>query len=128
MQRSKVFCSLGAIAISMEKLSRRIQASVTTISLGGVNWLIAVAVMLLFVQGCTYPSRMAAVPDNLTTKATVPGITNVRYWMDGDPKSLIREAQAAMVREREILVRSGHRGPVPEAEERFHEGFIQGHL
>jgi len=116
MQRSKVFCSLGAIAISMEKLSKRIQASVTAISRGGVNWLIAVAVMLLFVQGCTYPSRMAAVPDNLTTKATVPGITNVRYWMDGDPKSLLREAQAAMVREREFLVRSGHRGPVPEAD------------
>jgi len=116
MQRSKVFCSLAANSINMEKSSKRIQASGTAISRGVVNWLIAVAVMLLFVQGCAYPSRMAAVPDNLTTKATVPGITNVRYWMDGDPKLLLREAQAAMGREREFLVRSGHRGPVPEAD------------
>ena len=70
-----------------EKLSKRIQASGTAISQGVVNGLIAVVVMLLFVQGCTYPSRMAAVPDNLTTKATVSGITNVRYWMDADPKN-----------------------------------------
>jgi len=116
MQRSKVFCSLAAISISMEKLSKRIQASGTAISRGVVNWLLAVAVVLLFVQGCTYPSRLAAVPDNLTTKATVSGLTNVRYWMDGDPKLLLREAQAAMGREREFLVRSGHRGPVPEAD------------
>ncbi len=83
---------------------------------GVVNWLVTVVVILPFVHSCTYPSRMAAVPDNLTTKATVTGITNVRYWMDGDPKLLLREAQAAMGREREFLVRSGHRGPVPEAD------------
>ena len=89
MHRSMVICSLTGISNSMEKLSKRIQASGTTISRGGVEWLMAVAVMLLFVQGCSYPSRIAAVPDNLTTKATVPGLTNVRYWMDGDPKQIL---------------------------------------
>ncbi len=71
--------------------------------------------MMPFVQGCTYPSRLAAVPDNLTTNATVSGITNVRYWMDGDPKPLFREALASVDRERDYLVRSGHEGPMPEA-------------
>ncbi len=71
--------------------------------------------MMPFVQGCTYPSRLAAVPDNLTTNATVSGITNVGYWMDGDPKPLFREALASVDRERDYLVRSGHEGPLPEA-------------
>jgi len=74
---------------------------------------IATAVLLLLVQGCTFPSRLAAVPDNLTTKATVPGITNVRYWMDADPKPLLREVLASIGREREFIVRSGYQGPLP---------------
>jgi len=77
--------------------------------------LLQCVVILLLVQGCTYPSRVAAVPDNLTKKATVSRITNVRYWMDGDPKPLLREAVRAMGREREFLLRSGHQGPLPEA-------------
>ena len=77
--------------------------------------LVQCAVILLLVQGCTYPSRVAAVPDNLTTKATVLEITNLRYWMDGDPKPLLREAVRAMGRERQFLVRSGHQGPLPAA-------------
>ncbi len=74
---------------------------------------IATAVLLLLVQGCTFPGRLAAVPDNLTTKATVPGITNVRYWMDADPKPLLREIQKSISREREFLVRSGYQGLLP---------------
>jgi len=74
---------------------------------------IATAVLLLLVQGCTFPSRLPAVPDNLTTKASVPGITNVRYWMDLDPKPLIREVLASIGREREFLVRSGYQGLLP---------------
>ena len=61
-------------------------------------------------------SRIAAVPDNLTTNATVSGITNVRFWMDGDPKPLLLEAQASVEREREFLVRSGHQGQLPDAD------------
>ncbi len=80
------------------------------------NWLMAAILILAFIHGCTFPSRNAAVPENLTTKAIVPGISNVRYWMDGDPKPLLLEARAAMVREREFLERWGHRGPVPEAD------------
>ncbi len=115
MERSKVFCSLTVVAINMEKLSKRNQVWRTTNWWGVVSWIIAVAVMMPFVQGCTYPSRLAAVPDNLTTNATVSGITNVRYWMDGDPKPLFREALASVDRERDYLVRSGHEGPLPEA-------------
>ena len=71
---------------------------------------IATAVLLLIVHGCTFPGRLPAVPDNLTTKATVPGITNVRYWMDADPKPLLREIRKSISREREFLVRSGYQG------------------
>ncbi len=114
MQRSNVFCSLTVVTINMEKLSKRIQASGTTIWRGGVKWLLAVAVMLPFVQGCTYPSRIAAVPENLTANATVSGMTNVRFWMEGDTKPLLREALASVQRERDFLVRSGHQGPLPD--------------
>ncbi len=98
----------------MEKLSKRIQASRTTIWRGVVNWLIVVAVMLLFVQGCTYPSRLAAVPEDLTTQASVPGMTNVRYWMDEDPEALLKLAREAQRREMKFLARSGHEGLLQE--------------
>ena len=65
---------MTAMTSRNSEIARVIKCSITT------------AVLLLLVQGCTYPSRLAAVPDNLTKNATVLGITNVRYWMDGDPE------------------------------------------
>ena len=76
------------------------------------KYLLQCVVILLLVQGCTYPSRVAAVPDNLTKKATVSRITNVRYWMDGDPKPLLREAVRAMGRERHCVGGPTTRGPL----------------
>lgn len=71
------------------------------------------AVLILLVQGCATPGRLAAVPAHDTTRAEIPGIPNARYYVDTDIASFAREALASVQRERAYLARTGHRGPLP---------------
>ena len=69
--------------------------------------------VLLLLQGCATPSRLAAVPVQDTTRAEIPGIPNARYWVDADVGPFIRDAIASGQREQAYLARIGHRGPLP---------------
>ena len=70
-------------------------------------------VLLLLVQGCATPTRLAAVPASDTTRAEIPGIPNARYWVASDIEPFIRDALAAAQREQAYLARTGHQGPLP---------------
>jgi hypothetical protein len=71
------------------------------------------AVLIIFLQGCATPERLAAVPAPDTTRAEIPGIPNARYYVDTDIESFARDAMASVQRERAYLVRTGHKGPLP---------------
>ena len=70
-------------------------------------------VLLLLVQGCATPTRLAAVPVQDTSRAEIPGIPNARYWVTSDIEPFIRDALAAAQREQAYLARTGHQGPLP---------------
>lgn len=60
----------------------------------------AMAVALLC--GCSHPDRLSAVPQTATTRATVPGMEGVRYWVGDDPAPMAEAAMAALQRERAL--------------------------
>jgi predicted acylesterase/phospholipase RssA len=62
------------------------------------------------------PQRAAAVPENLTSRAVIPGIPGARYFVALDLEPLVREALAARQRERDYLASSGVTGDLPPAE------------
>jgi hypothetical protein len=71
---------------------------------------------LLGATGCTSPVRLDAVPVANQAKASVAGMPDVRYWADGDATDFMRDALESVRRERDLLQRAGHRGPLPPAE------------
>jgi len=71
---------------------------------------------LLGAMGCTSPVRLDAVPVANQAKASVAGMPDVRYWADGDASDFMRDALESVRRERDLLQRAGHRGPLPPAE------------
>jgi len=79
------------------------------------NWitLASLTALLLLLQGCATPPRLAAVPVQDATKAEIPGIPNARYWVQTDIEPFIRDAIASAQREKAYLDRTGHRGPLP---------------
>jgi len=74
-----------------------------------------IAILLTF-TGCALPERLAAVPQDQTTHAQIPGIPNARYFPDTQVDLLAEEALAARNREAEALAHEGQRGPLPEAD------------
>ena len=74
------------------------------------------ACFLLLVQGCaTSTHRLDAVPAALTSKAEIPGMPGVRYVGGGDMTELIKVAAAGLQTEQELLIKQGHKGPMPPA-------------
>jgi hypothetical protein len=67
---------------------------------------------LALLCACTTPTRLPAVPVELTTRAT-PAATNVRYWPDQDIQPLVDDAVAALARERKWRDQAGQTGPLP---------------
>ena len=57
----------------------------------GVAALGAVSVGALVARGLRGPSRLPAVPEELTTRAEVPGIPRVRYWVGVDIERFVRD-------------------------------------
>ena len=63
--------------------------------------LIALGALSLAICGCETPVRQAAVPTALTEQATVlGGLPNARYFADTQAADMIKEAYAALARER----------------------------
>ena len=80
-----------------------------------VKFLVPLVAILVFAQGCSIPNRLAAVPQDLTIKATIPGMTEIRFWMDTDQEAMLRVARESILREKKFLARAGHQGPLPPA-------------
>lgn len=76
---------------------------------------IFLATLLLLLQGCATPTRLAAVPVQDTTRAEIPGVPNARYWVDADLEPFMRDTMAALEHERAYLARIGHQGALPPA-------------
>lgn len=67
------------------------------------------------VSGCAGLSRQPAVPADLTTKAVVPGLEDVRYFAEANVAELEQDAVDAFYREVAYLKSIGHEGPLPPA-------------
>ena len=76
---------------------------------------VLLAALLLLLQGCASLDRLSAVPVKDTTRATIPGIPNARFWVDADLNPLIREDLKEFEREEVEWTREGQRGPLPPA-------------
>ena len=75
-----------------------------------------IAAALLLVQGCaTAPSRLPAVPPELTAKAEIPGMPGVRHVAGGDMTELTRAVREGLRVEQESFAKRGHIGPLPPA-------------
>lgn len=71
---------------------------------------------LLLVQGCTsIPVRLAAVPHELTNRAEIPGMRDVRYVGGGDMTGLARAAVESVGKEQAYRESQGLKGPLPPA-------------
>lgn len=64
---------------------------------------LAMAISLITVTACSAPERGPAVPQADTARAVPLGISNARFFADGDPKPLIQEALRALEREEAAL-------------------------
>lgn len=74
---------------------------------------IFLALGMLTLGGCATPSRLAAVPQESYLQATVPGMADVRYFIDSDTESFVRDGLESFHREQDHLKRIGHTGPLP---------------
>lgn len=78
--------------------------------------LLAAACLALALQGCaTAPTRLPAVPTELTAKAEIPGMPGVRYVAGGDMSGLVRAAFDSLRREQDEYAKKGHKVPLPPA-------------
>lgn len=68
----------------------------------------------VIVSGCAGPERLAAVPENDTTKAEILGIPNARFFPETQVGLLVQETREAQ--EREISARHGLAAQLPEAD------------
>lgn len=78
--------------------------------------LLLFSLLALIIQGCATPHRLPAVPQEITTRAVIPGIPRARYWVGGDIEPLMQEGLASFKRERELLAKSGHLDRLPPAQ------------
>jgi len=74
------------------------------------------AVALLLLQGCaSAPTRLPAVPAELTSKAEIPGMPGVRSVPGGEMTVLIQAARDSLRLEQEDRAKRGLKGPLPPA-------------
>jgi hypothetical protein len=77
--------------------------------------LVVCFIVVVAITGCAGLSRGPAVPADLTTKAVVPGLEDVRYFADADIDELRKDAIDAFYREVAYLKSIGHKGSLPPA-------------
>lgn len=68
-----------------------------------------------FLPGCSIPTRQAAVPADLITKAEVPGLAGVRHVIGADPAEMAAEGIQSVQREVAYRAATGQQGPLPPA-------------
>ena len=77
---------------------------------------VALLAAVLLVRVFRVPERLPAVPEELTTRAVIPGIPGARYWVGEDIEPFVRDVVAARKREEAFLARTGHAGDLPPAD------------
>jgi len=82
-----------------------------------INPKLYIALVLMFglltLGGCATPARLAAVPQDDYLKAIVPGMPDVRYFIDTDTESFVSDGLESFHREQRHLKKVGHAGPLP---------------
>ncbi|MPZ35930.1 MAG: patatin family protein [Rhodospirillales bacterium] len=77
---------------------------------------VVLAIALCIVAGCAIPARGPAVPSSNAERALPLGISNARFFADGDPAAMLAEAALALERERAVLRAAGRSTkPMPPA-------------
>ncbi|WP_280290922.1 patatin-like phospholipase family protein [Pseudomonas sp. BN417] len=75
-----------------------------------------IVTLFVLMQGCTMaPTRLPAVPHDMTARAEIPGMPGVRYVAGGDMTELTQVGLQALQRERAYHAKQGHKGPLPPA-------------
>jgi predicted acylesterase/phospholipase RssA len=70
----------------------------------------------LLLQACSMtPSRLPAVPHDLTAKAEIPGMPEVRYVAGVDVPEMTLKGHESLQRELDYRARQGLKGPLPPA-------------
>ena len=77
--------------------------------------ILALATVLGPLQGCSTPVRVAAVPKDQETAATVGAMTGIRYWQGADLALMQQDGADAYKRELDLFVAAGNKGPLPPA-------------
>ena len=96
----------------------RAEASVPIACDAGWRWrrtAPAIAMMLLL-TGCGTLTRKAAAPQATQERATVLGLSDVRYWPDQAETNFLAAGEAALEREQALWRASGHEGALPPAD------------
>ena len=78
-------------------------------------FLALVCAAMLLAHGCAGLVRKDAVPPELTNRAVVPGLADVRYRVGIDTDALRKDAIDSFWKEVAHLRASGHRGKLPPA-------------
>jgi hypothetical protein len=86
---------------------------------------LAAALCLLPLVGCASLTRQDAVPAAVQERATVLGLSGVRYWADRDPSDFLADATAAYERELAGWRAAGHAGLLPPAGEPFDTAYMR---
>ena len=75
--------------------------------LHGLMSLAALSIVVVAAAGCSIPERGVSVPASDTARALPLGITNARFFADGDPGPMIQEGTVAFAREEAALKAEG---------------------
>jgi hypothetical protein len=82
-------------------------------SISSAMAVLSAVVSLLFLSACGPLHRTEAVPVGLEEQATIPGMTGIRFWADGDPAEFVQAARTNIEREQAYLASTGYKGPLP---------------
>ena len=81
----------------------------------GTLLFLAPIVFLSLLQGCSSPTRLAAVPKDQQAAAVVDGMPGIRYWQKADLALMEEDGIEAYKREAELFAAAGNKGPLPAA-------------
>lgn len=73
------------------------------------------AAVLILLQGCSTPTRLAAVPEEQAAAAIVGGMSGIRYWQKADLALMEQDGLDAYLREAELFAAVGNKGSLPTA-------------
>jgi hypothetical protein len=72
-------------------------------------------VLAVLLQACSIPTRTPSVPENLISKAQIPGMPNIRYTVGGDMSQFVVDAQQSFKSEMAYRAKTNQTGTPPPA-------------